>query len=131
MPELQDTYIGFTQDEYGVVENSPGTYRAVAQELRGFGSILLGWTDNAMSHMDVLFVYDPTQIGPLNRMDQHPGKLLVAVAGYGMFGFKVRDDDYLHHAYLGEKLGFRPSVTTEALAALVNGVMAELAQVPA
>jgi hypothetical protein len=118
----------FTQDAYNVVENSPHTYRAAAAELRGFGSILLGWTDNNFSHMDVLLVYEPREVGPLNRMDSRASKLIVAVAGRGMFGFAVRGDDPIHHAYLAEKLGFSPSVTTEALAELVNGVMAALVE---
>lgn len=114
----------FTQDdEYGVVENSPETFRAAAAELRASGSVSLGWTDNAMSHMDILLVLAPTQVGPSNRMDKHPGKLFVAVAGYGMFGFAIQRNQPLHHAYLGEKVGLRGSVTTEALADLVNGVI--------
>lgn len=120
----------FTQDEYGVVANSDDTFQAAAAELCDSGSVSLGWTDNAMSHLDVLLVIAPTQVGPSNRMDTRPSKLFVAVAGYGMFGFEVASrSGPLHPAYLAEKLGMRYSVTTEALADLVNGVMAELAQV--
>jgi hypothetical protein len=124
--------VRFTQDEYGVVANSPDTFQAAAEELRDSGSVSLGWTDNAMSHLDVLLVLAPTQVGPTNRMDHHPGKLFVAVAGYGMFGFATTTrNGPLHHAYLAEKVGMRPSVTTEALADLVNGVMSDLAAVRA
>lgn len=118
--------VRFTQDEYGVVSNSPNTFQAAAEQLRDSGAVSLGWTDDAMSHLDVLLVLAPPQVGPTNRMDHHPGKLFVAVAGYGMFGFAVERNNPLFHAYLGEKLGMRPCVTTEALADLVNGVMAEV-----
>ena len=111
-------------DEYGVVVNSPETFEALANYLRNRPTILFGWTDNEGSHLDVLLAL-PDQIGPLNRMDSG-SKLIVAVAGYGMFGFRVRGDSPLHFAYLGEKLGMTPSVTAEALADLVNGVMREL-----
>ena len=117
----------FTQDEYGVVANSPETYQAAAAELRSAGSVSLGWTDNAMSHMDVLLVLNPRQVGPSNRMDIRPHKLFVAVAGFGMFGFALERNNPMHHAYLGEKLGMRPTVTTEALADLFNGVVDALA----
>ena len=117
----------FAQDEYGVVANSASTYQAVAEQLRASGSVSLGWTDNASSHLDVLFVLTPVQVGPSNRMDHHPGKLFVAVAGYGMFAFALeRSHGPLHPGYLAEKLGMRYSVTTEALADLVNGVLAEV-----
>ena len=121
----------FTQDAYGVVQNSPDTYAAAADELSTTGWLSLGWTDNAMSHLDVLLVLAPRQVGPSNRMDYNPAKLFIAVAGWGMFGFQVRRDDPLFHAYLGEKLGMRPSATTEALADLFNGVMAALLRVTA
>ena len=126
---LNDNQPCFTQDEYGVVSNSTVTFRAVAEELRMSGSVSLGWTDNAMSHMDVLLVLNPRQVGPSNRMDNRPRKLFIAVAGYGMFGFALDRNGPLHHAYLGEKLGMRPTMTTEALADLFNGVVAELTAV--
>lgn len=121
----------FTQDEYGVVANSPDTFRAATEELRLTGAVSLGWTDNASSHLDVLLVLSPTQVGPSNRMDTRPSKLFVAVAGFGMFGFAVERKGDLHPSYLAEKVGMRYSVTTEALAELVNGVVAELSAVAA
>ena len=120
------TMAEFTQDEYGVVHNSAGTYLAAASVLLNHGRILMGWTDDAMTHMDVLLAVVNESVGPLNRMDARPRKLIVAVASYGMFGFAIHRDDPLHHAYLGEKLGLRPSPTTEALADLVNGVIAAM-----
>jgi hypothetical protein len=116
----------FTADEYGVVQNSPDTYRAAAEELRASGSVAIGWTDNAMSHLDVLLVLAPQKVGPCNRMDPTPNKLFIGVAGYGVFGFALRVGA-LHPDYLAEKLRMHPSsVTTVALAQLFNGVMAEL-----
>ena len=121
MPEQDRT---FTQDEYGVVHNSPDTYLAAATELWGRGRVLIGWTDEAMTHMDILLSVASDSVGPLNRMDMRVPKLFIGVVAYGMFGFRIRPDDPIHHDYLGEKLGMRPSPTTEALADLVNGVMA-------
>jgi hypothetical protein len=125
-PDTTEVGPAFTQDEYGVVANSPDTYRAAAEKLRTSGCVSLGWTDNASSHMDVLLAVPP-QVGPSNRMDNSARKLFVAVSGYGMFGFRRTRTDPLHPAYLAEKLGMRYSVTTEALSDLVNGVMGELA----
>lgn len=128
MPNQDST---FTQDEYGVVHNSSDTYLAAAAELWGRGRVLIGWTDEAMTHMDVLLSVASDSVGPLNRMDMRVPKLLIGVAAYGMFGFRIRSDDPIHHAYLGEKLGLRPSPTTEALADLVNGVMVAYCQLGA
>lgn len=117
--------------EYGVVTNSLRTYTAAAERIRGQGYVLMGWTDNAMSHMDVLLaIAEPfSSVGPLNRIDNHTLRLLVGVAGRGMFGFAIRADNFVHHVYLAEKLGFGPSATTEALAELVNGIIADFATV--
>ena len=115
----------FTQDEYGVVENSPQTYRAIYNKLISDRTVLMGWTDNAMSHMDILLAL-PDTVGPLNRLDARPVKLVVGVVGYGLFAFAVQRNADIHHSYLAAKLGMRPTKTTEALAELVLGVMAEL-----
>lgn len=118
----------YTQDEYGVVSNSPGTYAAAAKELQNTGAVSLGWTDNEMSHLDVLLVLAPWQVGPKNRMDNTSSKMFIGVAGHGMFGFRTRADDPIHPAYLAQKLGIPPSsVTADRLADLFNGVMAALA----
>ena len=117
----------YTQDEYQVVQNSPFTYEAVAAQLRLTGSVHIGWTDDAMTHMDVVLHDDIVQVGPSNRLDASPDRLWVGVIGYGLWAFHLGDTD-IHSSYVAEKLGFRgANVTVQKLTDLINGVNKALA----
>jgi hypothetical protein len=110
----------FDQDEFGEVLNSEKTYQAIADSLEKNGSIIFGWTDQAGTHLDVMLVVNPIQVGHLQR-GLRWSDLFVSVVGFGTHGFEIDHDD-THYGYIGEKLRLGTNITTEKLAALINGV---------
>lgn len=124
-----------TQDEYGAVINTPETYRAIADELRGIGTVsgasipvIIAWTDQAGTQLDILFCYQPDQYGRLQRGMSTNTDLFVAVSSFGMFGFDVTGP-WKSPGYVGEKLHLGgDNTTTEKLADLINGLCRELGE---
>lgn len=117
--------MSYTKDGYGVVFNSDDTYAEAAKDLNLGGSVVLGWTEQQGTHMDVLLSL-PSAIGPSNRLDNNWPKLFVGVVGKGLYAFSVSTSE-LHPNYIAEKLGFdSPNVTAVALTELINGVLKAL-----
>lgn len=114
---------GLTQDEYGVVHNSSETYATLAKILHTQHMWMMGWSDDASSHLDVLLAVVSENSGPLNTMDTNLPKMVIGVSRMGIYGFNFLRFSPLHPAYVAEKLGMRLSPTTEALTDLVNGVL--------
>ena len=111
-------------EEFGEVINSERTYLAVSKMLRRYEHVIIAWTDQNGTHLDILLsLYVPRAgtgfQGGIKRDD-----LYVSVMRKGAFAFR-RDhlkDGTTHHAYLAEKLGMSPSVTTEKLIELLTGI---------
>jgi len=115
----------YDQDEYGEVLNGKKTYKSIASTLEQNGSVVIGWTDQAMTHLDILFTVAPIQVGGLQRGMSH-ADLFVSVSAYGMFAFDIKED-YLHPGYVGEKLGLSgENTTTIRLAELITEVRKRL-----
>lgn len=112
------------QDTYGEVLNSERTYKGIAEYLEERGSVAIGWTDEQGTHLDILFVINPIQIGGLQR-GLRWNDLFVSVVGFGTFGFDIERED-THYGYIGEKLGLGDNITTEKLADLINGIKKRL-----
>lgn len=110
-------------DPYREVVNGEGTYRAIAEHLRQEESVLVGWTDGQMTHLDILFSVNPVAYGSNIQGGVRPRDLFVSVMRWGSFGFELNTDD-THPGYIDEKLGNRASFgpTAEPLAELINGV---------
>jgi len=113
------------QDKYGEVYNSERTFTGIARLLERHTSVVIGWTDQMASHLDVLFTVQPIQAGMLQRGMSAHTDLFVSVSHYGMFGFEIRDTD-LHPSYVAEKLLLGNDLTTEKLTELIAGVRAHL-----
>lgn len=127
--ELRQKREAWDLDTWGVVINGPRTYFSIAQALRAGRSVAMGWTDGRSTLHGLLFATDAdrvTFVPGINRAAQlhevMDRVLFVSVLRVGAFGF-VMDGEQLHPDYVGEKLGTGSSVTSEALAALINGVM--------
>lgn len=117
-----------TQDEYSTVINSDDTYEGLAKLLSDDenGRVILAWTDQEGTQLDILMVRHPDQYGLLQRGMRWNTDLFVAVSSFGMFGFKLNGNEKFPD-YVGEKLGLeRSSTTTIKLAELINGVCREL-----
>jgi hypothetical protein len=124
--------IGFPAalDAVGEVVNTPPTYAAIAAALREDRCALIGWTDNAGSHLDILFTLGPLQCGNNNLGLIGANCLFVSVLGRGCqaFGFDVSSPRAPRApVYVAEKLfGREPDETSIAVTELLNGVVAAL-----
>lgn len=111
------------RDTYGEVINGPGTYKQIADDLITYDCVLVGWTDQQGTHLDVLFNWGAIVHGNNIQGGISKDDLFVSVMRWGCFGFELKDED-THPGYIDEKLGNRASFgpTAEPLAELINGV---------
>lgn len=113
-------------DEYGEVINDEETYQDIATELiggpNGGRSMLIGWTDQNGTHLDILFTLTAQKHGTVQG-GVRGGDLFISIMRWGAFGFSI-DEKETHAGYYDEKLGNRGSLgpTAEPLAELINGV---------
>ncbi len=126
-------------DKYQEVINGKETYTSIAERLKDGHPVLIGWTDENMTHFDILFTYKPdaTLGQTINGVlvGEHflsgsfqggirPTDLFVSIMRVGCFGFEVNkyDTDW---GYYDEKLGgghrFGETTGTK-VAELINGV---------
>lgn len=113
-------------DKYGEVLNRAGTYDEIVAQLNTHSrSMIIGWTDEEGSHLDILFTLQPRQEGNLQRGSRGPTDLFVSIMGIGAHGFALDSDD-IDPGYYGEKLRLGDNITTTKLAELVNNVRARL-----
>jgi hypothetical protein len=111
-------------DEWREVINGPNTYKWIVNALKCDGSAIIGWTDEQGTHFDILFSVPVMCNGNLQGGLNPGGDLFVSLMRIGAFSFDTRPGE-THHHYIAEKLGLSPSVTTEALAQLINNVRRE------
>lgn len=114
-------------DSYEII-NGNETYTEIAKKLAMHIPVLIGWTDEEMSHFDILFTYNTYK--PKDSYIQRgirADDLFVSVMGKGSFGFLMNDDE-LDGSYVGEKLGMGTNITTTKLAKLITGVKSALIQ---
>lgn len=117
------------RDEYGEIINGEATYKEIAQELNfhDHASVLIGWTDQQGTHLDILFTRGTIAFGTNIQGGIKAWDLFVSVMRWGSFGFDPKHLD-TSPGYYDEKLGNRASFgpTAEPLAELINGVKKHL-----
>lgn len=117
-------------DEYNEIINGEDTYRTLAFDLQEFGRSMIGWTDEAGKHFDILFTYKvPFSGGHVQHGLRPKDDLFVSVMRIGSCGFDTRNSsiDRFHPAYIGEKLNLGgANTTTEKLSELINNVVEKL-----
>ena len=111
-------------DEYGEVINGQDTYETIADRLKEYEHILIGWTDGLGTHFDILICNGSEFEGGNHQGGIRSNDLFVAIMRLGEFGFNRSPD--LHPGYVGEKLNVGGDATAEKLAELINGIIAEL-----
>src|SRR3990167_6718131 len=111
-------------DNYGEIINSPETYKEIADTLKRRVSVLIGWTDGDMTHLDILFTVNVDGFGHFQGGVKDTD-LFVSIMRRGAFGFE-KDKDDTHAGYYNEKLGGGLGSTADALAELINGVKKKL-----
>lgn len=112
------------RDNYDEIINGQETYRTIAAKLLQGDSVLIGWTDEEFTHMDILFTlsayvpYKNTIQGGLRAND-----LFISIMRVGSFGFDTHNTK--HYNYYAEKLKYEkePEYFKVKLAELFNGVI--------
>ena len=116
----------YTTDEHGLVCNGEDTYRCAALDMRYRHQVVLNWTDQRGTALNIHLAYGPTRVGTLAGMiDGGPNKMWVGVAGHGCWAFEVQPG-HLHADYIAEKLKVR-GATAIAVAELLDNIRRELA----
>ena len=111
-------------DDYGEIVNGPYTYKGIASKLKEGESVIIGWTDEKYTHLDLSFNYKTYKEGMLQR-GLRGNELYVSVIGLGAFGFDVKEQE-IHKGYISEKLNIHGEPTVSKLAELINGIIKEL-----
>jgi hypothetical protein len=115
----------YDTNSYGEIVNGQGTYDATAADLAERGQVVLNWADGEGTKFNVLFAFDPQQVGsPGGIIDDGPDKIWVAIAGRGSFAFSASGGT-VTTAYAAEKLfpkGYSAGITVRIVADLVTGV---------
>lgn len=113
------------QDEYGEIINGEKTYKEIAHILRTGRSVIIGWTDEKYTHLDLLFSLSPyKQSGNyLQRGLRGINEVYVCIISIGAFGFYI--DGEKSSGYISEKLNIHGQPTVDKLTELINGIIKE------
>ena len=112
------------RDEYGEIVNGYDTVVEISKKLKNGQSVIIGWTDEKYTHLDLLFNYKTYKEGMLQR-GLRGNELYVSVVSIGAFGFDVKNKE-IHEGYISEKLNIHGGPTVSKLAELINGIIKEL-----
>ena len=112
------------KDEYEEIINGYDTVIEISKRLKEGQSVIIGWTDEKYTHLDLLFNYKTYKEGMLQR-GLRGYELYVSIISWGAFGFDVKERE-IHKGYISEKLNIRGEPTVSKLADLINGVIKEL-----
>lgn len=112
------------KDEYGEIINGNDTIIKISKRLKEGQSVIIGWTDEKYTHLDLLFNYKSHKEGMLQR-GLRGNELYVSIIGLGAFGFDVADRE-IYKGYITEKLNIHGEPTVNELAELINGIVKEL-----
>lgn len=112
------------KDEYGEIINGNDTIIKISKRLKEGQSVIIGWTDEEYTHLDLLFNFSTHKEGMLQR-GLRGNELFVSIISVGAFGFDVRDRE-IHSGYISEKLNIYGKPTITKLAELINGIIKEL-----
>ncbi|MGN1271445.1 MAG: hypothetical protein ACI4UX_05755 [Clostridia bacterium] len=115
------------KDKYGEIINGTNTYKEIANMLRRHEAVIIGWTDEDYTHLDLLFNYQANkeQCNILQR-GLRGNELYVSIISIGAFGFDI--DTEKSSGYISEKLNIHGQPTVDKLADLINGIIDEIAK---
>lgn len=114
------------KDIYDEIINGTKTYKEIANRLKQKTPVIIGWTDEDGTHLDILFTYNvyKEQENYLQR-GLRGNELFVSIMGIGAFGFNINNSKRWL-GYIEEKLNLRGFEVGGQLADLINGVVKEL-----
>lgn len=106
------------------VINGNDTYKCIANYLIEGESVLVGWSDNEFTHLDILFTANLVAIGNFQRGIKG-NELFVSIIGYSCFGFDI-NNIYKDSGYISEKLQITGNPTIVKLSELINNIIKEI-----
>lgn len=110
--------------EYNEIINGTETYKEIANKLKQDIPVIIGWTDEEYTHLDILFTYQVyREYGNYLQRGLMPTDLFVSIFNCGAFGFEVDREKSV--GYISEKLGV-DGETAEKLTELINEIINEL-----
>lgn len=109
------------QDKYGEIINGTNTYSEIAKKLLEGQSIIIGWTDEKCTHLDLLFNYNTYKEGMLQR-GLRGTELYISIISIGAFGFDINNSDKAE-GYISEKLNIYGEPTITKLTELINNII--------
>ena len=82
-------------DKFEEVINGPETYAKIAEILNRDESVIIGWTDEQMSHFDILFWCSPRKTWKFGHLQGgvSPTDLFVSIMRVGTYGFETNHID--------------------------------------
>jgi len=111
------------QDIYGEIINDVKTYKDIANNLKDGSNVIIGWTDEEYTHLDILFSFRAYK--DMNNYLQRGirgNELFVSIIGLGAFGFDV-DNEKKAPGYIAEKLNLTGQPTVDKFGELINGII--------
>ena len=112
------------QDKYGEIINGKETYVKIAQKLKSGKSVIIGWTDEECTHLDILFTPGAfKENGNYLQRGLCGGEIFVSIIGKGSFGFKYSEK---YPDYVAEKINLYGEPTLTKFTDLLNGIIKEL-----
>lgn len=114
------------KDEYGEIINGIYTYREIANNLKKGKNVIIGWTDEKYTHLDILFscgAYKEHE--NILQRGLRSNDLYVSIIGLGSFGF-ITDKGEKAKGYISEKLNLKGEPTLSKCTELINRVINEL-----
>lgn len=108
---------------HGEIINGSNTYESAAYDLVERGGVVLNWTDERGTLLNISLSYGLTRVGALGGIVDGGTKVWVGVAGHGMFGF--RPTAFVEASYANEKLGVN-GLTATKVGELITGVLKDL-----
>ena len=112
------------KDEYGEITSGYDTVTEISKRLKEGQAVIIGWTDEKHTHLDLLFNYNTYKEGMLQR-GLRGNELYVSIMSIGAFGFDVKNRK-IHSGYISEKLNIHGEPTISKLTELINEIIKEL-----
>lgn len=119
--------MNMNKDFYGEIINGAKTYNIIAEHLIQGDNVIIGWTEGATEHRDILFSCKPYKYGTLQG-GLHHAVLFVSMMTYSCSGFLIKDgcNNWKHPSYIKEKLQLSDNYCDDKICELINGVIREM-----
>lgn len=87
--------------EYNEIINGTETYKEISNKLRQHIPVIIGWTDEACTHLDILFTYQAyREYGNYLQRGFMPTDLFVSILSWGAYGFEVDREKNVGYIYI-------------------------------